>query len=177
VWTAKRQWTRSELERERQEFFDTRVTGHAEIWASVKVVVGLLADGDIATAQSILDAAAITVPTGDLKNGAYDEAGNLYQMPDHIISDPQNLAPDQVTIGKGETSNEVEDDEEELERKREEKGKAVLKTADIVKVKARLSDRGGPDVVVAIGKEQPVRTVVQRIREDAGVRYLVLECG
>ena len=168
MWTAKRQWTRSELDRERQDFFDTRVTGHAEIWASLKVVVGLLGDGDITTAQSILDAAAITVPTGDLKNGAYDEAGNLYQLPGHIISDPQNLVPEQEIIGKGETLNEVSEDDE-LERKREEKGKSVVKPSDLVKVKARLSDRGGPDIVVAVGKDQPVRTVVQRIRDDTRV--------
>lgn len=132
-------------------------------------MVELLADGDIVTAQSILDAAAITVPTGDLRNGAYDEAGNLYQLPEHVISDPDNLVLDQE-IKNGETSNDVTDDDEELERKREEKGKAVLKKSDMVKVKARLSDRGGPDVVVAIGKDQFVRILVRRIQEEANVR-------
>ena len=133
--------------------------------------MGLLADGDISTAQSILDAAAITVPTGDLKNGAYDEAGNLYQMPEHIISDPQNVVLDQQDeIKRGEISNEATDDEEAIERKREEKGKAVLKTGDIIKVRARLSDRGGPDVVVPLGKDQVVRILVRRIQEEANVR-------
>lgn len=168
AWTAKKQWTRSELVRERQEFFDTRVTGHVEIWATLRSVIDLLADGDIATAQSILDAAAITVPTGDLKNGAYDEAGNLYQMPEHIVSDPTNLVLDQE-IKKTETLNDVTDDEEELDRKREEKGKAVLKIGDVIKVKARLSDRGGPDVVVAIGKDQAIRVLVRRIQEETNV--------
>ena len=159
------------MDRERQEFFETRVTGHAEIWASLKVVVGLLADGDITTAQSILDAAAITVPTGDLKNGAYDEAGNLYQMPEHVISDPTNIVLDQQEeIKKGEVSNEGTDDDEAIERKREEKGKSVLKTGDIIKVKARLSDRGGPDVVIPLGKDQVVRILVRRVQEEANVR-------
>ena len=152
------------------------MTGHAEIWATLKVVVGLLADGDITTAQSILDAAAITVPTGDLKNGAYDEAGNLYQMPEHVISDPQNVLLDQHEEDrKGEVSNEVaeeaEDEEEEdaVERKREEKGKAVLKSGDIIKVRARLSDRGGPDVVIPLGKDQAVRLLVRKVQEEANV--------
>lgn len=136
------------------------------------MVVGLLADGDISTAQSILDAAAITVPTGDLKNGSYDEAGNHYPIPEHIISDPQNLVPDHESIVKGEMSNEVTDDDEELERRREEKGKAVLKTGDIVKIKARLSDRGGPDLIVTIGKGQAVRVLVRRIRKEANVSIL-----
>ena len=171
VWTAKKQWTRLQLDRERREFFDTRVTGHAEIWATLKVVVGLLADGDITTAQSILDAAAITVPTGDLKNGAYDEAGNLYQMPEYVISDPQNLVLNQQgEIQKGEVSNDATDDDEAIERKREEKGKSVLKTGDIIKVRARLSDRGGPDVIISLGKDQAVRTLVGRVQEEINVR-------
>ena len=171
VWTAKKQWNRSQLDRERQEFFDTRVTGRAEIWATLKVVVGLLADGDITTAQSILDAAAITVPTGDLKNGAYDEIGNLYQIPEHVISDPQNVVSDsQEEVKKGELSNEATDDDDEIERKREEKGKSVLKTGDTIKIRARLSDRGGPDVVIPLGKDQAVRMLVRRVQEEANVR-------
>ena len=171
VWTAKKQWNRSQLDRERQEFFDTRVTGRAEIWATLKVVVGLLADGEITTAQSILDAAAITVPTGDLKNGAYDEIGNLYQMPEHVISDPQNVILDsQEEVKKGELSNEATDDDDEIERKREEKGKSVLKTGDTIKIRARLSDRGGPDVVIPLGKDQAVRMLVRRVQEEANVR-------
>ena len=171
VWTAKKQWNRSQLDRERQEFFDTRVTGRAEIWATLKVVVGLLADGDITTAQSILDAAAITVPTGDLKNGAYDEVGNLYQIPEHVISDPQNVVLDQQEeVKKGELSNEATDDDDEIERKREEKGKSVLKSGDIIKIRARLSDRGGPDVVIPLGKDQVVRMLVRRVQEEANVR-------
>ncbi|KAK0509379.1 hypothetical protein JMJ35_007773 [Cladonia borealis] len=161
---------RGVLDRERQEFFDTRVTGHAEIWSTLKVVIGLLANGDITTAQGILDAAAITVPTGDLKNGAYDEAGNLYQLPEYVISDPENMLLDSDNILKGEDeSKDVTDDEEVIERKREEKGKAVLKIGDIVKIKARLSDRGGPDVVVTLGKDQPVRILVRRIQDEANI--------
>lgn len=133
--------------------------------------MGLLADGDITTAQSILDAAAITVPTGDLKNGAYDEAGNLYQMPEYVISDPQNLVSNQQgEIRKGEVSNDATDDDEAIERKREEKGKSVLKTGDMIKVRARLSDRGGPDVVISLGKDQAVRTLVRRVQEEVNVR-------
>ena len=133
--------------------------------------MGLLATGDVSTAQSILDAAAITVPTGDLKNGAYDEAGNLYQMPDHIISDPQNVVLDQQEeMKKGELSNNATDDDEAIEQKREEKGKSVLKTGDIIKVRARLSDRGGPDVVIPLGKDQAVRVLVRRVQEEAQVR-------
>lgn len=174
VWNSKRLWTRSQLERERQEFFDTRVTGREEIWATLKVVVGMIAENEIQTAQGILDASAITVPTGDLINGAYDEVGNFYQIPEHIISDPANLVQDarayQENI-KGESSGDDETDEEEsVARRREEKGKDVLKTGDIVRVKARLSDRGGPDIIVTMGRQQNVRMLMRRIQEETNVR-------
>ena len=136
----------------------------------MKTVVELLADEDIATAQSIIDAAAITVPTGDLKNGAYDEAGNLYQIPEHIISDPQNVALDTPKEEeRGETSVEATDDEEELEKKREEKGKGVITERDSILVKARLSDRGGADVIISMGREQTVRNLIRRIQEELSV--------
>ena len=103
-------------------------------------------------------------------NGAYDQAGNFYQMPEHVINDPNNLtltSRDDVNEGE-DTSNAT--DEEELERRRDEKGKGVLKSGEMVKVKARLSDRGGPDIVVCIGKEQNVRVLARRIQEEANVR-------
>lgn len=146
------------------------MTGRSEIWATLKVVVGLLAEGEIQDAQGILDASAVTVPTGDLMNGAYDEVGNFYQMPEYIISDPNNLIPGlQENLLKGESASDVTD-EDEAERRREEKGKGVLKTGDVIKVKARLSDRGGPDVIISMGKEQNVRVLVRRIQEEINVR-------
>ena len=178
IWTAKRQWTRSQLERERREFFETRVTGHSEIWTTLKTVVELLANGDVSTAQSIIDAAGITVPTGNLKNGAYDEAGNLYHLPEHIISDPQNVVLDsRKEEGTEDTSLEATDDEEEIQRRRDEKGKGVVAEGDSVKVKARLSDRGGPDVVVSIGRGQTVRSLIRRIQEELNVSFLASSCA
>ena len=173
MWASKKPWTRSQLDRERREFFDTRVSGHAEIWATLRTVVELLADGDIATAQSIIDAAAITVPTGDLKNGAYDENGNLYHLPEHIVSDPQNIVLDDPRKAEGAELLETANDEEGVERKREEKGKATLESeVDVISIKARLSDRGGPDVVVQVGKDQLVRGIIRRIQEEANVSII-----
>lgn len=105
-------------------------------------------------------------------NGAYDEVGNFYQMPEHIINDPTNVilpSQDDVPNG-GNTGEETEDEEAEI--RREEKGKTVLKSEDIMKVKARLSDRGGPDIVVPLGKEQSTRVLIRRIQEEANVSIL-----
>ena len=150
------------------------MTGRQEIWGALKLVVGLLGEHDIQTAQGILDASVITVPTGDLVNGAYDEVGNYYQMPEHMISDPENLVPEEKIAAAEPVNHDGEDndddtDEEEAERRREEKGKAVLKSGESFKVKARLSDRGGPDMVITLAKDQNVRVLARRIQDEAGV--------
>ncbi len=135
----------------------------------------------MATAQSILDAADITLPTGDLYNGAYDAFGNYYQMFHHIVSDPQNLlrAPglpqdDDLNDAKaGLTSGDEagrEFADEEAERRREEKGKAVVDIRDQITIRARLSD-GSRDVNVAVDKADPVRRVARLIGEQAKVRF------
>ena len=133
------------------------------------MVVSLLAEGDIQTAQGILDASGVTLPTGDLINGAYDEMGNFYQMSEHIISNPQNLIV-QEADAKGLEAESEDADEDEIERRREEKGKGVLKSGDTLRVKARLSDRGGPDIVIALAKDQNLRVLTRKIQDEAGVR-------
>ena len=138
--------------------------------------MGLLGEGDIGTAQSILDASGVTVPTGDLINGAYDEMGNLYQIPDPVISDPENLAPEDATVAKDEIVETEEIEDDELERRKENKGKTVMKGGESFKVKARLSDRGGLDVVIMLSKEDTVRTLVRKIKSDTGVK-MVLPSG
>lgn len=72
-------------------------------------------DGDRAklaleTAQSILLAAEITLPTGDLaRGGCYDSLGNYYALPEHIVSDPVNLS---FTQPPSEVSSLHDDDED-----------------------------------------------------------------
>lgn len=185
-WRSKRRlWTRSQIDREREEFFDTRVSGRAEVWAALRTTLDLLREGDVATAQGIIDAAGITVPTGDLCEGCYDENGVLYRLPQCIVSDPDNIADDSGAVG--DTNDEAEDDdlddglsdhkvapgesEEELIAegvdRRREKGK--MSERDMIKVHARLSDRGGPDVVVAVGKTQSVGVLARKIENEINV--------
>jgi hypothetical protein len=133
-------------------------------------------EGGIATAQTILEAADVTLPTGDLANGAYDAFGGLYNLPEWVVSDPVNLVADEdddMEDGLVKGTPEVVEDEEEATKRREEKGKAVLAAADVIAVKARLSDRGGADVTVHVGKADSVRLLTKRIFEESGVSALV----
>lgn len=176
VWTSDRLWTHAELQREREEFFETRVTGRQEIWGTLKMVVDLMLAGDLQTSQGIIDAAGVTLPRGDLISGAYDEQGNFYQMPEPIISDPTNVLSESHENTDVRAKSEMGEDldDEEVERRREEKGKGVLKTKDMIRVRARLSDRGGPDVQILMSKDQNVRLLVRKIQDEVGVSSRIL---
>jgi hypothetical protein len=111
-----------------------------------------------------LSAADITIPTGDLANGVYDSFGNFYPIPEYVVADPLNMAEVPAVIEDGDVGkSEVEESEDELKRK-DEKGKGVM-----VELKARLSDGGGHDLVLRVGKDDSVRLVTRRILEASGV--------
>jgi len=40
---------------------------------------------------------------------------------------------------------------------------------DLIKVKARLSDRGGPDIPISIGKLQSVGLLANKVQTEAGI--------
>lgn len=127
-------------------------------------------DTGILTAQTILDAAGITLPTGDLAGGAYDGFGAFYPLHQYVVSDPQNLvdSPAGVT-GDDKDAESDELDEEEILRRREEKGKAVVNPKDLINVRARLSEGSSSDLVVTIGKQDSVRLLTRRVFEESGV--------
>jgi len=237
-WTTiERPWTRTALDTERTEFFDTRVTGRAEVWQVLKVALEVLWEADrarrrldkarpqssrprngeevvalvseaqpdpslgeedaatmtsvgpkaaqdeamaeaLVTAQGILRAAEVTLPTGDLVNGVYDSLGNYYPLPEHIVCDPNNMAEDSgsadaaVKADKegdhGEEQGGSDLDDDEAERRREEKGKGVAVVKDLVPVRARLSETGR-DLIVRIGLTESVRSLARKITEASNL--------
>ena len=182
MWSSRdRVWTRVDLDRQRAEFFDTRVTGHPEIWQTIRAALEVLwsggdvhdSDNGLATAQQILDAAGITLPTGDLAGGVYDSLGAFYPVPEHIVADPINLAVVPPRAPDEEDKNGVaegeEIDEDELLRTREEKGKAVVNPDDLVTIRAKLSDREATPLKVIISKGDSVRLVARKILEESDV--------
>lgn len=166
------------------------MTGRREIWDGLKQVIECLREGDVADAQGILDALSVTLPTGRIEEGAYDEHGNLYKMPEAVISDPTDVVEDiadmdsQTVTGpaegdtvaakleaaaEGPSMQQVSRDaSNDAEKTKEAKGKAVVEK-DAMKVRCRLSDRGGPDVIVLLGRAQPVGVLAQMIRDETEV--------
>ncbi|KAL2835903.1 hypothetical protein BJY01DRAFT_65628 [Aspergillus pseudoustus] len=198
VWNSKRRrWTRSLLDQERTEFFETRVTGRPEVWAALSAALTFMRTNDLGTAQTIIDAAGVTVPTGDLCQGVYDEQGVLYRLPRCIVSDPENIVVESAGVDEpgGSTDEDEDEDEEggfetddrktaldeasgdeliedgaverERERRRDEKGKTSER--DLIRIKARLSDRDGPDLVISVKKTQNVGFIARKLQQEAGI--------
>lgn len=183
VWSStSRIWTTAELDRERTDFFDTRTSGRPEVWQAIKAVLEILWAGrdsengivgdSLGTAQQILDAAEIIVPHNNMSPGVYDSFGAYYPIPRHIISDPTNvvLVPRIDDSGKKEKPERAtEHDEEEAIMRREEKGKNVIDPKDMIKLRAKLSDRDVAPIQVFIGRNDSVRLVARKIAEETGV--------
>ncbi|KAF2094620.1 hypothetical protein NA57DRAFT_46191, partial [Rhizodiscina lignyota] len=178
--------TRSQLERERAAFFDTRWSGRAEVWAAVKLICESLRQQDLEAAQAVLDAAGLTCPTGEVRRagdkqkdgGVYDELGERYQVPLWVMADPEGVVEDGHNAGEtpregGAGGQEAEreegysdeDDDDIMLSKEKGKGREV-DVGRIVKVRARLSDRG-TDVVVRMGLEENVVMLRRRVKESA----------
>ncbi|RKF60999.1 putative ubiquitin domain-containing protein [Erysiphe neolycopersici] len=183
VWSStSRTWTTAELDRERADFFDTRTSGRPEVWQTIKAVLEILwtgrdsengiADDSLGTAQQFLDAAEIIVPHNNLSPGVYDSFGAYYPIPRHIISDPTNvvLLPKRDDSGKQEKPEiSKEHDDEETIRRREEKGKNVIDPENMIKLRAKLSDRDVAPIQVLIGRNDSVRLVARKIAEESAL--------
>lgn len=155
------------------------MTGRPEIWGALQEVCELIRQGDLTEAQGILDAAGITLPTGHLENGAYDERGMLYRLPENIVSNPINVVDDdgETMVGDDTLSKKIEagglalstgPSMDKITEEKTDKGKDAIEK-DAVKVRCRLSDRGGPDTIVLVGQKQPVSVLVRRLRSEATI--------
>jgi hypothetical protein len=122
----------------------------------------------LTTAQQILTASEITVPSGNLADGAYDNLGVFYPLPDHIVSDPINIVPANVSR----TADTAEGSEDT-------KKTSILKDEtpeNTITVKARRSDGVGKDIVITASKKDKIQLLSKKFREAAQVSLCTL-CG
>ncbi|CZT24556.1 uncharacterized protein RCC_10281 [Ramularia collo-cygni] len=180
-------WTRSNLEKQRRDFFDTRVNGSVEIWGGMRQASELLCQGDLAGAQAILDALNMNCPSGkfargrgrDRNNGGvFDERGALYDIPNWVVSDPLDIVEDaEDKIGIADDSDDALNEDEDAARKREEKGKGrVIDLGEEMKVKVRLSDGTG-DQEITFGAKQKAGVIVKKVLEQHGQSVRLLHLG
>ncbi|RYP45458.1 hypothetical protein DL769_011463 [Monosporascus sp. CRB-8-3] len=138
------------------------------------------AEVSLATAQSILRAAEITLPTGDLVHGVYDSLGNYYALPEWVVCDPDNVAEDSGARTADHRAREDDNGEERMNedmgkdaalRRREEKGKAVANVRNTVKVCAWLSENNR-DMTMRVGANDSVHKVAKKVVEESGLLSL-----
>lgn len=93
--------TLSELQRKREEFWDTQPSygGSREIWDVLKAAVtSAQASDDIQTARLFVESAGIIVATPHL-TVVFDERGAKYDIPRWVLATPTNVAPEPETNG------------------------------------------------------------------------------
>ena len=74
----------------REEFWNTRCTGHQQVWDAIKVASELLRNSDVNMANTILEAAQITTPNGSL-GVCYDATGQKYEVDAYCYSNPTSF--------------------------------------------------------------------------------------
>lgn len=79
--------SRDALEKERADFWATRVTNIQEVWNYLKMACEALLEGDAGTANAIAEAAGVRTPHGNL-SVCYDERGAEYRVPEFCYSTP-----------------------------------------------------------------------------------------
>lgn len=122
----------------------------------------------------MLSAAEISLPTGNLVNGAYDSFGNYYALPEWVVSDPQNIVEhgrSKDDLGSGDDETQGNGDDGEMAK--EEKGKEVVDESKQIQVRARLSETGN-DITVSVPKTDMVRSVIKKMATEAEVRLVRL---
>jgi len=161
--------TREQLERKRAEFWDTRVTNRPEIWA---VLRSAIEEPELDTAQQMLEAAAIILRSGDLVDGAYDELGNRYDIPEYCLSDPVHLRepdPQEAEDGYEKSETLLVDSPDHRDS---------VETAVAEEVRVRMSDTGH-DFVIGIAESEHVGSIREKVAHLAGIkdkRHIKLAC-
>ncbi|KAF3043219.1 hypothetical protein E8E12_009087 [Didymella heteroderae] len=99
-------WTRARLEKERRDWWDTRVTNNVQVWQCLRASTEALQEGDLATAQTLLDVQGCTCPSGQLWSRVYDDRGAEYKVPEWLVIEPAGIVEEEdVLTVEGKTDN------------------------------------------------------------------------
>ncbi|CAK3953883.1 ubiquitin-binding domain-containing [Lecanosticta acicola] len=124
-----------------------------------------------------------------IRGGIFDESGRKYEVPDWVLTDPADIIEDGGGVGDAGEKEIGEDEEEEdgtsdtassrpgsrmQSAKKPQKGKGKMEDlGDQITLRVRLSDQG-TDTLLSVGTKQPVRAVLDQLREKAGATKVKL---
>ncbi|TPX34161.1 hypothetical protein SmJEL517_g03090 [Synchytrium microbalum] len=177
-WSHTTPLTKIQLTSMRNQFWDTQpsYSGRIEIWQALRAAAEA---SNLELAQAIVDSASISVPSGSLEDGAYDELGNLYVIPNYCITDPTNLLrednnPSSQTKLRFSKSQRVGEDtfidgSNDTVTPDPSKGSPSRETSSPTKMKviARLSTN--QDVTLNLSPEDTFETIEQGVRSSPQV--------
>lgn len=144
-------WTRARLEKERQDWWDTQVTGSPEIWGAIRLAAQHLQAGELQEAQTMLDVTGCTCPTGLAWRGVFDATGVQYKVPEWVVVEPEGVVEeDEDEEGVGAEVEEEEEDEGDEE----------------VDVRVRTS-HDSKDVTIRVHRKESVAKVIEKIKDEA----------
>jgi hypothetical protein len=156
-------WTRARLDKERNDWWDTQVTGSPEVWGAVRLAAQSLQIGKLKDAQQWLETMECTCPTGCLWKGVYDSTGILYKIPEWLIVEPEGLVAEEADAepaggpaGVAAANDGAQEDEEEEDD-------------EPVAVRVRVS-RNGRDVVLKLRRREQISSIVEKLKQQAEVR-------
>lgn len=130
------------------------------------MAAGHLQKGEVQLAQTILDAAGCTCPSGELWRAVYDSTGIKYKVPEWIVVLPEGLVEeedDETGPAGSATSNAYDTGSDGVHEKAEE-------TSDTVLIKIRMSNTQC-DVELRIRKNQRVSSIVEQLKQHAQVSW------
>ncbi|ORX89910.1 hypothetical protein K493DRAFT_266449 [Basidiobolus meristosporus CBS 931.73] len=107
-WTSETPMTLSQLQSQRDGFWDTAPVyeGQREVWEGLRTACETT---DLVHAQSIVDELRLSVPTGHLSDGCYDERGNRYIIPLYCFVEPTNVVVESIEAEMPAPEYELED--------------------------------------------------------------------
>lgn len=164
------------LVRERTAYFDTRVTGHAEVWAALRIICELVERGEKEEAQAIMEAAGCTCPSGEVwgrRGGIWDERGERYVVPAWCVGVPRGCVMEGDEVQEGTDVSGVESSEDDEVKSFGKKG-----VVEVDKGKGRLVEpekevEMESDLKVRVRMSNTARDFVVRIRADAQVHVML----
>lgn len=67
------------------------MTNNVQVWQCLKAATEALQEGDLATAQTLLDVQGCTCPSGQLWSRVYDDRGAEYKVPEWLVIEPAGI--------------------------------------------------------------------------------------
>lgn len=117
AWKTSPSVSSEQLERLRSEFWDSRVEGDTQMWATLRAAADAYRSGgnDSALATELLRAAGLTPANAKRPclTKFYDESGVLYVVPPYALRDPQNLGEEPMCADFKDAATAVQELEKE----------------------------------------------------------------